>query len=718
MWRRTASIVSPSSTSFFSSSSISLSQPTPSLAAFKPTSSLSSSSRLYSNKTESFLSGTSASYEEQMYDAWKKDPSSVHASWAAYFSAVDAGVPAEAAHSIPYNLGVNENIKVPIGAAVAAAPVAAAPGAAATQATAWEIDASLRLFSLVRAYWRNGHIKADLDPLNRRKEENLQPRFVPLDLNPEYWGFTEAEMDMKIPIAGRPPLLSMTGRTSTTAREVLAELEKSYCGKIGVEFTHVNNTEMVNFLREKVENPLPELDKTERMMIYDRLAWGDLFENFLATKYGGAKRFGLEGCEALIPGIKALIDTAAHHGCEEMLIGMPHRGRLNTLANVIRKPLAAIFCEFKGQNPLEEGSGTGDVKYHLGTSYIRNTNAGEKIRLSLAANPSHLEAVNPVVCGRARARQDARGDHTGKHVCALLMHGDAAFAGQGVVYESLHLNDLPKYTTRGSIHIVVNNQIGFTTDPRDARSTPHPTDVAKNVNAPIVHVNADDVEAVVHVFKMAAEFRQIFQEDFVIDLVGYRRHGHNEIDPCEMTQPLMYKLIGKHQPVLKKYEQFLLDKNVCTEQEMKEITDKIKHKLESGFEEAKSYKTKDKEWLESRWSNYKRLWEKTGGKPRPTNIDGDRIKKIGSVLTNLPEGFTPHKQIKKLLEKKKHMFETGEGFDWGTAEALAFGSLVQEGVKVRLSGQDSERGTFSHRHAVLHDQKNWREVYPSCCHPK
>ena len=370
-----------------------------------------------------------------------------------------------------------------------------------------------------------------------------------------------------------------------------------------------------------------------------------------------------------------------------------------------------IFAEFKGLKKGDKDKFSGDVKYHLGTSYTRETNNGKEIGLYLAANPSHLEAVNPVVTGRTLAIQYQKKDTEGTKALSVLMHGDAAFAGQGVVYESLHLNDLPKYTTKGSIHIVVNNQIGFTTDPLYSRSTPHPTDVAKNIHAPIVHVNADDIENVVRVFQVAAEFRQKFGEDFVIDLVGYRRHGHNENDPAEITQPLMYQVIGKQPSSLKLYEKKLLEEGTCTQEEIDDVQNRIKGLLEEGFAQSKDAKHDDREWNESRWKDFVQLGM-AAQKPRKTAVSKESIQELGKILTTLPEDFTPHKQISKLMEKKKQMFETGKGFDWGTAEALAFGSLLQEKIHVRLSGQDAERGTFAHRHAVLHDQKTGETFTP------
>jgi len=458
-----------------------------------------------SKLTDNFLDGTSSVYLEELQRAWEADPNSVDESWDNFF----------------------RNF---VGQA------STSPGISGQT-----IQESMQLLLLVRAYQVNGHMKAKLDPLG------LEERKVPDVLDLAFYGFTEADLDREFFLG----VWKMSGflsenRPVQTLRSILTRLEQAYCGSIGYEYMHIPDREKCNWLRDRIETLTPtQYNRERREVIFDRLAWSTLFENFLATKWASAKRFGLEGGESIIPGMKEMIDRASDLGVESIVMGMAHRGRLNVLGNVVRKPLRQIFCEFSGGQPADEGglyTGTGDVKYHLGTSYDRPTRGGKRIHLSLVANPSHLEAVNPLVVGKTRAKQYYSNDKNRTKNMGVLIHGDGSFAGQGVVYETLHLSALPNYTTGGTIHIVLNNQVAFTTDPKSGRSSQYCTDVAKSLNAPIFHVNGDDVEAVVHVCELAAEWRQTFHSDVVVDLVCYRRFGHNEIDEPSFTQPKMYKV--------------------------------------------------------------------------------------------------------------------------------------------------------------------------------
>lgn len=503
--------------------------------------------------------------------------------------------------------------------------------------------------------------------------------------------------------------------SSLTLREILNRLENVYCKHIGVEYMFINNLEQCQWIREKFETPnIMDLSRDQKRLLLARLTRSTKFEEFLAKKWVSEKRFGLEGCEVLIPAMKTIIDRSSELGVDSFVMGMPHRGRLNVLANVCRKPLEQIFGQFSALEPADEGSG--DVKYHLGMSHERlNRMTNKMIKLALVANPSHLEAVDPVVEGKTKAEQFYRGDTQGKKVMSILLHGDAAFAGQGVVYETFHLSDLPEYSTHGTIHIVVNNQIGFTTDPRVARSSPYCTDVARVVNAPIFHVNGDDPEAVMHVCQVAAEWRDKFGKDVVIDIVCYRRNGHNEIDEPMFTQPLMYTKIRKQAQSLDLYSKKLLEDNACTQEEIDDVKNKYENILQEAYQNAeKDRKSFNKDWLDSPWHGF--FGDKDPLKCGETGVSLDTIKHIGSAFGSAPPGnFKIHPGIKRILKARTEMVERQE-CDWALAEAIAFGSVLKEGVHVRLSGQDVERGTFSHRHHVLHHQTIDKTTYRPLCH--
>lgn len=456
-----------------------------------------------------------------------------------------------------------------------------------------------------------------------------------------------------------------------TLRQILSRLKETYCGNIGYEYMHIADREMCNWLRERIETTTKATySKQRKMVLLDRLAWSDMFENFLSNKYTAAKRFGLEGCETLIPGFKEAIDKASELGIESITIGMPHRGRLNVLANVVRKPLQTIFNEFKGgPKPTGQASsggssytGSGDVKYHLGTSYDRPTLRGGPMHLSLVANPSHLEAVNTVVIGKTRAKQFYLDDPERKKHMAVLLHGDGAFSGQGIVYETLDMSQLPEYTIGGTLHVVVNNQVAFTTDPKYSRSSPYCTDVAKGINIPVFHVNGDDVEAVAQVMELAMEWRQHWRTDVVVDIVCYRKYGHNEIDEPMFTQPLMYKVIKKHRSAHQQYAEKLVAEGTLTPDELKAVQDKVAATLEKEFEDSKDYVPKPRDWLASHWSGFKGPDQLS--RIRDTGVNMNILKKVGMAATHIPEEFNPHRVVKRVYAARQKMIETGEGLDW------------------------------------------------------
>ncbi|KAI3771658.1 hypothetical protein L6452_02824 [Arctium lappa] len=627
-----------------------------------------------SRLSDSFLDGTSSVYLEELQRAWEADPNSVDESWDNFF----------------------RNF---IGQA--------APSAGVSGQT---IQESMRLLLLVRAYQVHGHMKAKLDPLGLEQME------IPDDLDPGFYGFSEADLDREFFLGvWRMSGFLSENRPVQTLRAILTRLEQAYCGSIGYEYMHIPNREQCNWLRDRIETPSPiEYNSQRREVILDRLIWSTQFENFLATKWTAAKRFGLEGGETLIPGMKEMFDRSANLGVESIVIGMSHRGRLNVLGNVVRKPLRQIFSEFSGgTKPVDDVglyTGTGDVKYHLGTSYDRPMRGGKRIHLSLVANPSHLEAVDPVVIGKTRAKQYYSNDVDRTKNMGILIHGDGSFAGQGVVYETLHLSALPNYTTGGTIHIVVNNQVAFTTDPKSGRSSQYCTDVAKALDAPIFHVNGDDVEAVVHACELAAEWRQTFHSDVVVDITCYRRFGHNEIDEPSFTQPKMYKIIRNHPSALEIYQKKLLETRETTKEDIDRIQNKVISILNEEFGASKDYVQQRRDWLSAYWSGFKSPEQLS--RIRNTGVQPEILKNVGKTITTLPENFKPHRAVKKIFADRLKMIETGEGVDWAVAEALAFATLLVEGNHVRLSGQDVERGTFSHRHSVIHDQETGERYCP------
>ena len=560
---------------------------------------------------------------------------------------------------------------------------------------------SIRALMIIRAYRIRGHLVADLDPLGMRSQ-TPHP-----ELDPKSYGFAEADMDRPIFID------KVLGLDFATMREIIAIVKRTYCGTFALQYMHISDPEQAGWLKERIEGYGKEIafTKAGRKAILNKLVEAEGFEKFLHVKYMGTKRFGLDGGEALIPAMEQIIKRGGSLGVKDIVIGMPHRGRLSVLANVMAKPYRAIFNEFQGGSfKPDEVDGSGDVKYHLGASSDREFD-GNTVHLSLTANPSHLEAVNPVVIGKVRAKQDQLNDSERTSVIPILLHGDAAFAGQGVVAECFGLSGLKGHKTGGTIHIVVNNQIGFTTAPHLSRSSPYPTDIALMVEAPIFHVNGDDPEAVVHAAKVATEFRQKFHKDVVIDMFCYRRFGHNEGDEPMFTNPVMYKRIKTHKTTLSLYTDRLVRDGLIPEGEIEDMKAAFQAHLNDEFEAGKDYKPNKADWLDGRWSHLdKRDAEEY--QRGETAIKPETLEEVGRALTRAPEGFPLHRTVSRLLDAKREMFESGRGFDWATSEALAFGSLLTEGYPVRLSGQDSTRGTFSQRHSGLIDQETEERYFP------
>ncbi|XP_078285166.1 2-oxoglutarate dehydrogenase complex component E1 isoform X5 [Rhinoraja longicauda] len=641
---------------------------------------------------EPFLSGTSSNYVEEMYFAWLENPQSVHKSWDVFFRNANTGAAPGTAYQSP----------PPLGASLASMSQAQSMVVAQPNVDKL-VEDHLAVQSLIRAYQIRGHHVAQLDPLGIL-DADLEAS-VPANLATSSNGLDESDLDKVFHL----PTTTFIGgnETALPLREIIQRMEMSYCQHIGVEFMFINDLEQCQWIRQRFETPRAmQFTNEEKRTLLARLVRSTRFEEFLQRKWSSEKRFGLEGCEVLIPALKTIIDKSSENGVENVIMGMPHRGRLNVLANVIRKELEQIFCQFDSKLEAAD-EGTGDVKYHLGMYHRRiNRVSNKNITLSLMANPSHLEAVDPVVQGKTKAEQFYLGDTEGKQVMSILLHGDAAFAGQGIVYETFHLSDLPSYTTHGTIHVVVNNQIGFTTDPRVARSSPYPTDVARVVNAPIFHVNGDDPEAVMYVCNVAAEWRNTFHKDVVVDLVCFRRNGHNEMDEPMFTQPLMYKQIKKQKSVLKKYAEKLTSEDVVTQQEFEEEMAKYDKICEEAYTRSKDEKIMHiKHWLDSPWPGFFTL----DGQPKSmtcpsTGLTEDMLNHIGNIASSVPvEDFTIHGGLTRILKGRGEMVKN-RMVDWALAEYMAFGSLLNEGIHIRLSGQDVERGTFSHRHHVLHDQ--------------
>jgi 2-oxoglutarate dehydrogenase E1 component len=626
--------------------------------------------------------GVNAALVEEIRQRWEVDPSSVDPSWDAVFE----------------------------GAADAAAPLRRAPARELRPAPARRaLDGGLaiqdaekhaRVLRLIHSYRARGHRVASTDPLGG------SPSYFP-ELDPAHYGFGNEDMERGF-IAGDLP-----GGAVQTLRQILDRLRATYCRNVGVEFTHIQDPGRKSWLQRRLEENgnASLLGTAERLRVLQKLSAAELFERFLHTKFIGQKRFSLEGGESLIPLLDTVVEEAPVHGIREIVFGMAHRGRLNVLSNILGRPLESLFSEFEDSPLLESPFGSGDVKYHKGFSTDRATAGGATVHLSLTANPSHLEAVNPVVEGRTRAKQTRAGDTRGRSILPILIHGDAAFAGQGLVQEVLNLSRLAGYSTGGTIHVVVNNQIGFTTTPDEARSTLYSTDVAKIIQVPIFHVNGDDPEAVLHCVKEAMAYRERFGEDVVIEIVCYRRHGHNEGDEPSYTQPILYERIRQHPGVRRIYTDSLISKGLLTQDQAERIEADLNEQLQRALELIKTRPAQPDEPYEPHgpWSGFSRTLP---GDEAETGVPIERLAQIAEGLGRLPSGFQVHPKLAPLLERRRKVIAESAPVDWALAEALAFGSLLVEGTPVRLSGQDSSRGTFSHRHAALTDQTTGEEYVP------
>lgn len=669
----------------------------------------------------SFLQGHNAAWVDHLHARYAQDPASVDESWRRYFASLGDDPDSVRAEAAGPSWARADWPPAPQGDLTAALTGEWAPDldrsprqlADKVQAKAQEkgfaiseaqvrqaVLDSVRAIMLIRAYRIRGHLAADLDPLG------LTERKPHPELDPRTYGFAEADLD-------RPIFLdNVMGFETASMREIVALARRTYCGTFALQYMHISDPEEAAWLKERIEGYGKEISFTQRgrRAILQKLVEAEGYEKFLHVKYSGTKRFGLDGGEALIPAMEQIIKRGGALGVREIAIGMPHRGRLNVLANVMAKPFRAIFNEFQGGSfKPEDVDGSGDVKYHLGASSDREFD-GNKVHLSLTANPSHLEAVNPVVLGKVRAKQAQMGDTDRRAVLPILLHGDAAFAGQGVVAECFGLSGLKGHRTGGTIHIVVNNQIGFTTAPMHSRSSPYPTDIALMVEAPIFHVNGDDPEAVVHAARVATEYRQQFGKDVVIDMFCYRRFGHNEGDEPMFTQPGMYAAIKTHKTTLQLYTDRLIADGLIPEGEIEDEKTRFQALLNEEFEAGKDFRPNKADWLDGRWSG---LGAGEGEYQRgATAVPMERLLEVGQALTRVPDHVTPHRTVARMLETKAEMIRTGQGLDWATAEALAFGTLLAEGYPVRLSGQDCTRGTFSQRHSAIVDQQTDDRWYP------
>ncbi|MCA0343326.1 MAG: 2-oxoglutarate dehydrogenase E1 component [Proteobacteria bacterium] len=681
----------------------------------------------------SFLDGANAAYIEQLYAKYEADPASVGEEWQAFFKALEdqpsdivkaargaswqrANWPiaanGELVSALDGNWGVVEKVLEKKVQAKAEA-VAVQTGTPVNQADVNQATRdSVRAIMMIRAYRARGHLHAKLDPLGL-----AAPVEDYNELSPSNYGFEEKDLDRKIFID------NVLGLEYATVREMVEILERTYCSTIGVEFMHISNPEEKGWIQERIEGPDKGVDFTPegKKAILQKLIEAEGFEQFIDVKYKGTKRFGLDGGEALIPALEQIIKRGGQLGLKEIVLGMAHRGRLNVLTNVMAKPHRAVFHEFKGGSYApDEVEGSGDVKYHLGASSDREFD-GNKVHLSLTANPSHLEIVDPVVMGKARAKQDqlfgrARGEIVPQEerakVMPLLLHGDAAFAGQGVIAEILGLSGLRGHRVAGTLHVIINNQIGFTTNPRFSRSSPYPSDVAKMIEAPIFHVNGDDPEAVVFAAKVATEFRMKFHKPVVVDMFCYRRFGHNEGDEPGFTQPIMYRNIRTHKTVVQVYADKLISEGLLSQADVDQMRADWRANLETEFEAGQAYKPNKADWLDGQWSGLRAADNQDELRRGKTAVPVKTLKEIGKKLTEVPKDFEVHRTIGRFLENRRQAIESGEGIDWATAESLAFGSILLDGNPIRLSGQDSERGTFSQRHTVLYDQRDENRYIP------
>lgn len=681
----------------------------------------------------SFLDGANANYIEQLYARFEQDPSSVSPEWQGFFKGLgdqpaDIQKAAQGASWKKSNWPIAANgelvsaldgdwgtvekaIEKKVKAKAEAVAVQTGAPVSASEVEQSTRD-SVRAIMMIRAYRMRGHLHANLDPLGL-----ADPVDDYNELSPSAYGFTEADYDRKIFID------NVLGLEYATVPQMIEILKRTYCSTLGVEFMHISDPEIKAWIQARIEGPDKGVDFTPegKKAILSKLIESEGFEQFIDVKYKGTKRFGLDGGESLIPALEQLIKRGGQLGLKEVVLGMAHRGRLNVLSQVMAKPHRAIFHEFKGGSYApDDVEGSGDVKYHLGASSDREFD-NNKVHLSLTANPSHLEIVNPVVMGKARAKQDQmatifEGDiiplRERVKVMPLLIHGDAAFAGQGVISEILGLSGLRGYRVAGTVHVIINNQIGFTTNPAFSRSSPYPSDVAKMIEAPIFHVNGDDPEAVVYAAKIATEYRMKFHKPVVIDMFCYRRFGHNEGDEPAFTQPKMYKAIRAHKTVVQLYAERLVGEGLITDGEVEKMKADWRAKLEQEFEAGQSYKPNKADWLDGLWSGLRAADNADEQRRGKTSFPMKQLKEVGRKLSTIPEGFKAHRTIQRFMDNRAQMIESGEGLDWAMAEALAFGTLCLDGHKIRLSGQDCERGTFSQRHSVLYDQETEDRFIP------
>ncbi|XP_076657627.1 2-oxoglutarate dehydrogenase, mitochondrial [Halictus rubicundus] len=677
-----------------------------------------------SRRYENLLNMSNSQYLDYIYQLWRKNPESVSPSWEPFFRFVFEDGPVSPVKEKPSSWRVSSTPPVVPSNLVAAPTAPGFPQQSARTKSDSEmqgdsfISGALDINATIRAYQARGHLIADIDPLRIQNPEsyklqgtpNLPPAIV---VRQHLKGMTEGDMDREFPLA---PFTVIGGpKRSLPLREILTRLNQVYCGHLGLEYTYIHDLTVLDWMRGKFEVPGAwELPAEHRKFIWLNIMRAVTFEGFLAKKYPTEKRFGLEGCESFIPSMVECMETSAEKGVESVVIGMAHRGRLNTLINVCSKPLHQLLTQF---NPIAlEGFGSGDVKYHLGThaeKILERTK--KKMMVAVMANPSHLEAIDPVIVGRVRAEQVEKNDaRFGKKSMAILVHGDAAFSGQGIVYETMHLTDLPEYTTGGVVHVVINNQIGFTTDPRYSRSSVHCTDVARVINAPIFHVHGDDPDLVTYCSKVACEYRAEFSNDVVVDVVGYRRFGHNELDEPMLTQPLMYKRIKEHPNVLTVYSDKLLREGVITEAYAQEEIQKFWDHCEAEFTKAQTFDSMNlSDWHDIPWTDFFANQSPKIGIP-PTGFDVETMKAICKHISTPPTDILPHPQVLRVMDKRAQLMESRRA-DWAMGECLAFLSLLKEGHHVRLSGEDVERGTFSHRVHIIHDQ-NKDKVYKNLLH--
>ncbi len=673
-----------------------------------------------SANAKSLLTGINAEYIAHLYAQYLRNPASVQPGWSAFFRDLpddevtllremhgpswqpdENRAEAGSFHAAPAQSNVSYMPQRAMTAPMAG-PVMTAPDLASPSGQQAARD-TLRAMMLIRAYRMRGHFRADLDPLEQREVPSHQ------ELDPGYWGFTAADYDRPIFLDGN------LGYQEATLRQIMERLFEIYCGTLGIEYMFVADPDQRFWIQDRLEKHeyKVQFDAREKKKILGDLTIAEGLEKFLQVKFTGTKRFGLEGGESMIAAIEEILNRGSQLGVQEVVFGMAHRGRLNMLTNVLAKPFVALFSEFQGTpSTPDDVLGSGDVKYHLGASADRNFSGGQ-VHVTLTPNPSHLEVVNPVVVGRVRAKQQQKGDEDRKSIIPLLIHGDAAFAGQGLVAETLMMSELHGYKVGGTVHVVINNQIGFTTMPSYSRSGPYCTDVAKMLSAPIFHVNGDDPEQVVRAARLAIEFRQAFKKDVVLDIICYRRHGHNESDEPAFTQPLMYKKIAELETTRSQYANKLVAEGTLPQAEADALAADFTARLEKDFEAAKAYKPNRADMLEGVWTGLEQSVDNAGSARRAkTAVSKEMMEKLKTALTTVPDGFDINPKIARQLEAKKKMFETGEGFDWGTGEAIAFGSLVAEKHGVRISGQDVGRGTFSHRHAIIYDQTNEKKYHP------